>query len=227
MPWSLAGVNNATIDGIPPGTLLYETHTAEMPGENFFVNTWGDEAFARYSEVLGRLAGVPLVTAIGSDQFDGQPIIVGPENLEWRVQRLVWQALPVHEASTQFERTQLKNRLGGLRFHGMQFMPRPSNVHPFHADTTPVLAEYSIFGPLRETMRPLSNVRHFAADDKGENRYAIDLEGKLVSYHDDPEKQQAIPWPDGMGKDFRPGALAFDTKRARLLVAQSNAPHDL
>lgn len=228
---ALSGHMRSSIGGLPAEALLYECSGQTRHEEAFHAQPWNGPQFPEIAKRMGWLTGCRLRTALNADRYLGQPLVVGPENAEWRQQRLLPAIEALARKATEFDRADRFAKVAELRFEGVFYTLRSAHQHGYygHGEYAAATAEFTAAGPIESTMRPLDpNVRQVIHDSKENTRFALTQNGELVVY--DPlaeEQQQPVPLGGELVNGYQMGAMTFDPLRRRIVVAERHQPFRL
>lgn len=219
----LSGYYDQRVEGVPAGVPIEEqNHGGGGRARPFFAWARDLEHYPGAYRRLKQLTGLEISTFQGGYRAGGTPFVVGRQNPEWEAQRVLSDIRPLYLAAAAWERAARQQAMRHLRFRGvLQSFPRDPRLPPEMARHRPAyaLAEFTIAGPVAGTLRALPrNVTEVAIDPQGRNLYGLDREAVLQI---DLEAEQVIQvaWDPAVGRPSWPMAIAFDTKRRRLVVA--------
>jgi hypothetical protein len=242
----VGGYDIQQITGVPEG-IPVEIHTYEGTprSENYFFRFGAP--FSDPSEDgavrLKKLTDLDIATLQIDKWYRGQPIVVGPGNVEWALQRLLLDLRPVYLEAAAYEIAQQRAAVRDVRFKAVrapippkapEAVPVPGGparnaamirVQAMRAvsEARPALAEFTPAGPIDGTDAPLpQRANHVAIDPNDSTVYAID---EHEVYRVDPRTGQGtqlkLDNPDLPRISWMNG-ITFDTKRRRVLVSALN-----
>jgi hypothetical protein len=196
------------LEGVP-----VETRTYKGGDPNYFhVHKAKSPEYARAGKLLRDWTSLEVSTFQGAYEFKGDPIVLGPRNSDWSLQRLLKELDPLYLESTAYQRARAREIVRPIRFQAIRWNLIQGARRPGE------LADFMATGPIDGTFRTLpAGVTRVAVDPRGPTYYGIAGQGlvlidlktnrttKLEIQGDIPE----LSWPCG---------LAFDTKRNRLVL---------
>ena len=209
----VAGYKDQQIIGAPAG-LNVEKHFGKEPGAKYFYAYQRDgESFPRAAAILRELTGLQIAAFVG-EYRPRTPLVVGPSNPSWRLQRAMTHLEPLWREASALERSRQRQAFANVRFPAIKWNPgeRPFGV-------AGEVAEFTVAGPIQSTLRTLPrDINRVAIDPRGPTCYGI--QGHSNVAHVDLNTQKVTPmeieadipelsWPCG---------VAFDTKRNRLIL---------
>jgi hypothetical protein len=171
----------------------------------------------RFGDYLRKNFGMQPVSFQVSHAYRGTPFVVGPENAQWRSEK-VWQQLePFHREVTAAKRAALIAELKKIRFPTIHIAVAADR---FHADATS-LATFNPLGPIKSSLKPLEKpCRQVVLDTDATRYYGVTPAADRTVVEIDPAtgKFTDLGVPE-LSRLERDGYLAYDSKRKRLLVA--------
>ncbi len=148
----------------------------------------------------------------------GGPVVVGPENPEWKAQHLRAEARLLHWRETRGRRAAERETLKAFRFGALYRWRDPTKPEPLRVS----FGEWTPLGPLfrRQAVLPevLAVATAAAKDDERGEIYLL-RHGVLLRYALPSGPPEVLRPPDTLPAVREPCALAVDTRRHRLLLA--------
>lgn len=225
----LTGRRSQSVAGLPDGTLVLRRVEEEGTKALGLALSPTDERFSRLDNRLLALTGKSIVTSIGRREHDGRPLVVGPENQDWRVQHTLVETRQLHRRATRFDRDRRRASVAKLSFRAVYFSRGARNSdHPYGGERTAVFGDFTISGPIESSLRPLpaSSLRRILTDPKEKLQFGLNHHLELVLVDPAATELSKIPLAAGMrGNQFT--SLAIDTKRRRLVLSPMRDTPDL
>jgi hypothetical protein len=201
----LGGSHKAAVKGIPDKTQVIEAfREGTKPAISFFTYSVNSPAFHPLAEAIAEMTGQKIASFTGQYRADSdKPLVVDAVQNDERLSADYPQPVP---AAT----------LPKLTFMAHHFV---SGRH--HFETSWSFGEYTLAGPVVNSLRPLPDrVAKIAYDPIGKKYYGIadhglalvDMDKKTVTKIDMGLDVPKMSWP---------AAITFDTKRERVLVTTS------
>lgn len=214
----LSGRHSPRVAGLPEGTLILRRVSEE--GGPSFGTVLGREggSFDALNHQLRTFTGEEISTLIARREYQGQPLVVGPENADWRAQHILAETRALHRRASQFERDQRRAKVAKLRFRAVYFARKADPMGP--GGTSAAIGDFTILGPIESGLRPLpfASLRAVVTDPKEKLQFGLNGHLELVLVEpgaDDPPK---VPIGIDTGrKQF--WAMTIDTKRRRLVLS--------
>jgi hypothetical protein len=210
----LGGYHPQTIEGVPDEVPVH----GQIRNYRFYACR--PEEVAGASEELQKLIRLRPTTFSTQHDLRSEPFVIGPENSEWSAMMTLAAMEALYQDAVREERTRLAAELVVHSFPEIFHAPnrRLSNLGAS-------FAVHSIFGPYKETLRPLDeSTNSLAVDPRGPSLFGFDWRNAEGLVTIDPEAGSVAPWPIA-GLEVQPhcdSCLAFDTRRQRLLVWGGN-----
>jgi hypothetical protein len=178
----------------------------------------GPALATRVQSVTGR----PLATSLQEGAYPGQPIVVGPASADWARQYLRPQIRELAAEARTALRTRRLAELESLRFEAVYFPP-PLARDRFESPA-PSFGEFTLAGPLAETLRPLAHdsLREVVTvSTEPPLQFALSNQQEFVVLEGDafPEDLTKVPLSSELPGRARFRSLAYDAKRNRLILA--------
>ncbi len=171
------------------------------------------EGYANAVRRLKKLTNLDVATFQGMYAFKDQPFVIGPQNGDWHVERILAEMADVSMAATAFERAGADESVQAIRFPAIHWTPGP---HPHSLKGH--LANFTPTGPIATSMQPLpERVVHVAIDPKGPAYYGI-ASHSVVRIDLAARRTEVLPMDAGLPELSWPCGLSFDTKRRRLVL---------
>lgn len=146
------------------------------------------------------------------------PVVVGPENPEWRAQHLRTEAVLLHWRATRGRRAAERERLKAFRFGALYRWWDPTKPETLRAS----FGEWTPLGPLLARQHVLPEVLAVSAaavEDDGRDEIYLLRHGVLLRFALPSGPPEVLRVPDTLPAVREPCALAVDTRRDRLLLA--------
>jgi hypothetical protein len=210
----VGGYYDQEVTGLAEGTTV-EMHTHQGGSASFFY-TYGQSSDGHREALpkLRTLTGLEPSTVQGTYKYTGEPLVVGPGSDEWVRQRILADLDPLHRRSIAWELAKRREAVADRRFTAIKF----GNDRMARA-AAPALAEFTPIGPIEENQRPLPPRTTAVATDPGDGTlYALTAQGVLRIDGKTGEQKTITPNDPELPRMTRPAALAFDSKRRRLVV---------
>jgi hypothetical protein len=178
-----------------------------------------DKDWALYpavAQTLYAMTDLPLSSFQGSYNYSGQPFQIGPNNADWRAQRVLREMNGLYDQATAYHRAQQRNAASSLEFSTLLF--DPSNF-PFAPDA--IATSITPLGKLHGPTIPLNpGLQKLTLDPASGKYYGLGYSDKVVEVDPATGQQTEISraGTEVQDVDWLQGA-AFDTKRNRLVIA--------
>jgi len=159
--------------------------------------------------------GLDVTTSQGWYSAPTKPIVVGPSNTDWRIQRALFELEPIYGEVGAFARAAVRQTVQSLRFTAIRWTLSPERV------PVPIgeLGDFTGAGPIDESFHPMpGSMTRVVVDPRGPTVYGLTSEG-LVRYDRTLNAVTRITTPADLPKMSWPCGIAFDTKRNRIVIA--------
>jgi hypothetical protein len=210
----VAGYHQQDWAALPPGVPV-ERYTHEGQGSKHYFDAYkpDNERYPRAVRELKRLTGLEVSTFQGAYTAPAKPFVLGPQNGDWRSQRLLTDLRRLHEDATADERARFVESIQALHFKAIYWIPSDKPL-----SLTSSLAEFTPTGPIAHSMTALPpDLTHVAIDPKGPVYYGI-AGHSVVRFDLKTHGKEELRIGGDLPKLSRPGGLTFDTKRRRLVL---------
>jgi hypothetical protein len=171
----------------------------------------------QYPKVVRRLreiTGLEITTLVGS-YAARQPLVVGPGNPEWKLQRLLTEMEPLFREATALERARQREGLRKLQFKAIHW-----SADERHGLPKAALADFTIEGPIAGTLEALPDrINRVAIDPRGPTHFGTVGHYGFAEIEPGRQGQKELVVGNGLPRLQWPSAVAFDTKRQRIVLA--------
>lgn len=217
----VGGYHAQQLSGIPEGVPVEKHfHEADRRSATFFF-TFGP-ASGNHDEALQRLrtlTKLEVCTFQGASTAKDEPFVIGPGNPEWVAQRMLKDLDPLYYEAFAFELARQRESLAGLRFRAIHFTPRPGQPAGFPGNLLPRLMDFTPRGPIEGTEHELPDQALAVAIDPADSTMYVAAQSGVLRVDPKANRPTAMPVDQDLPRMTWPRAVAFDTKRRRLLVA--------
>lgn len=208
----LGGMRMQTVEGQPKDTPV-DMHFEKSPGTGTVEHAGSEKTGRglRLGRQLKTLYNLPIVTFSGFNQWEGDPIVVGPESEAWRVSFTHYHLAPHHTSVVDRKREIAQQALRGLRVRAPYYPLKGSQEYKT------ALADFDCYGPIRGTIQPFEQDLLAIAPPDTKGEYFALRYGDLRQY--DKKKGRFRPIA---GRLLWHSTLAIDQRRRRVLLASDD-----
>jgi hypothetical protein len=211
----LGGYHRQTLAEVPAGVAV-ENYSHDDGSVGFYVSSRNDESYAPALHRLRELTGLTPTTFQGIGRGPQSPLTIGPENHDWLIQVVV-EELDAELKSALADRQAAKRQLlSHQRFQGVYRTFSP-NARP-HESGSLEIGEFSVRGPLPHTLWKVPDRYEQATIDATSGDVYFRRGDELLRYEAATGASSRIEWDATLPDLSWPSAIAFDTKRNRLLL---------
>lgn len=209
----VSGYYAQEVAGLPEKTRVGMHIQADGSPDYFFAYRKTElDSYPRMEAKVKALTEREPASFLGTYAYKGTPFVVGPENEEWRLQHVLLRTADLHRRATRHARAELLARMWQLRFKAIHFVPKE------RFGEAGAVGAFTPLGPFSDTLTPLpDSVKQVAFDSKGT---CYGLGGHEVEQIDLARAEHGkLEMDANLPQLSWPSALAFDSKRGRLLLS--------
>lgn len=207
----LGGLRSQTVEGVPKGTPI-DLQFHKAPG-NATISYAGSEQTGkgqRFARQLKAVYDLPIATFFGAPTWEGDPILVGPENESWRVSFTHFYLKPHHASAAASRRQAAQEQLNGLRVRAPYFPLK--GTQPYKS----ALADFDCFGPIKGTIQPFEQDLLAVAPPTTKGEYFALRHGDLRKYNAKSGRFTPV-----YGRVLWHASMAIDKRRGDILLASA------
>lgn len=209
----VGGGKQQDVKGLPEGIPVWNSTQDEDRRYRIMAYARQEGGFENLVHSLRKLTGRSLLTFQGSYRYSGKPVVVGPENQEWRVQHLIAQMGALHTEATREELETARAAGQDVRFEGINLIGGGTFGHEAKA----AWSQFTANGPIVETMQALpTGFQRAAYDAKDKVWYGMTGDG-LVRLESGTDRPRAISM-EGVPRLSHGCGITFDSKQRRVIV---------
>ncbi len=214
----LSGRHSPGVSGLGEGTLVLRRVSEEGDTSFGLVLSRPGPSFDTLQSQLRTSTGKDISTLVGQREYGGRPLVVGPENRDWRAQHILSQARGLHRRASQFERDQRRAKVGKLRFRAVYFVRKGDAMGS--GGTSAAIGDFTVRGPIESSLRPLrfTSLRAVVTDPKENLQFGLNGHLELVLVDPDSDDPPKVPIGIDTGRRQFWG-MTIDTKRRRLVLS--------
>lgn len=214
----LGGYRSQTVDGLPEGTLVLRRIVGEGSPLRVHCYTREHRSFDQANNQIRYLTGYDVTTLIGTYRYGGNPLVVGPENREWRAQHLLVEATRLRERAMADERQRKLNSIQHLRFRAVYYSGRP-NDETGPGNPSAAIGDYTIHGPISSTLKSIPSwMRQLVVVPQEDVQFALNHHCEFGVVSEGEPDFSKVPFAADMPQT-RFSAATYDSKRHRIVLA--------